>query len=267
MLKALLSLLVLCTGLVAQPLTNCGQQKTVQLQSQVVVNVLPLSGNDRWYVCAVYVSSTPSATLDNGLHTYTYTIYYGFNGSQCIGAGNLGGRFPMFSFSGYPGVPITYTSQINNYLPVGAALCVGVNNYIDNGSVQVFYGSPNTPLPSTPPPPPPPSMPTPGNQIFLSGTVRYPDGTLFNGSVILTLTRSTITLSGTCGPVQVLVFRPITLRIVNGVMQSVNLYPTLCMQPPQKYNAQFFDNRGNLLFRAAWAVESNNGIIDVSQLN
>jgi hypothetical protein len=261
-MKLLLSLLLLCLSAIAQPYNNCSANKVMTMTSNTVMQVLPVPAvGDRWYICVISISATiPFVDLS------TRTLFQAEFGStnDCSV-----GTTPMYGFYSYTpnkfiNSSVASYNPVETYLPVGQAFCVLIGGVIATGSVQILYASPNTAIP---PPGPPPPNPTPGNQINVSGTWVYPDGTAFNGSVIITLVRSTVTLLSRCGSAQVLVFRPITLRIVNGVMPSVNLYPTSCLTPAQPYNVQILDTRGTLLNRVTWSVEGNNGIIDVGQLN
>jgi len=64
--------------------------------------------------------------------------------------------------------------------------------------------------------------------ITITGTFKKPDSTALNGRLLVQLTRSTA-LNSCVSPKQVTSFQPITVKIVNGVLQSLQLYATSCL--------------------------------------
>jgi len=102
-------------------------------------------------------------------------------------------------------------------------------------------------------------------QVSVVGTFKYPDGMVFNGTVSISLTKTNVT--NTCStPVQVVTFKTITVKILNGVLQTLSLYPTPCLIPPNPYTVKVVDTNGKLQYNGKWTVP-NSSPVDVTLLD
>ncbi len=102
--------------------------------------------------------------------------------------------------------------------------------------------------------------------VSITGTFKNPDGTNVNGRVSVMLTQSTVT--NTCGTVaQIITFRPVGATIVNGVLGSLTLYSSSCLNPKQLYSVTVSDSTGSILYRGQWTVPFNVASVDVSTLD
>ena len=102
-------------------------------------------------------------------------------------------------------------------------------------------------------------------QVSISGAFRYPDTTGVTGTLKVSLTQSPVTLS--CGSTpQVLTFKAIIVKITNGTLGPLSLYPTVCMSPEQKYVVEVKDSKNLLLYRGYWSVP-NSGSANTANLD
>jgi hypothetical protein len=100
-------------------------------------------------------------------------------------------------------------------------------------------------------------------QVTITGTFYNPDGSTVNGSVAVSLSKSTVT--NTCASSQVLTFSPVRANIVNGVLGSMSLYATACLKPSQKYIVKVYGKNNTLLYQGYWTVP-NTSSADVTEL-
>jgi hypothetical protein len=95
-----------------------------------------------------------------------------------------------------------------------------------------------------------------GQKTLLSGTLNNPDGTGFNGQLILSLAQqSAISSANGCGgPVFVPSTVQVIIKFVNGAMQNPpHIYGSDCTLPyGVPYNVIARDNQGNTDFTAQW---------------
>lgn len=91
---------------------------------------------------------------------------------------------------------------------------------------------------------------------LMSGTLNNPDGTGFNGQLIMSLAQqASIANTGGCGgPVMVPPTVQVIIKFVNGTMQSPpHIYGSDCTLPyGVPYNVVAKDNQGNIDFTAQW---------------
>lgn len=102
-------------------------------------------------------------------------------------------------------------------------------------------------------------------QTAISGTFKYPDGTVLNGRVEISLKRNAV--KNLCSsPVNVVSFQTVKVLVTAGTLGSLSLYATSCLTPQQPYTVKVFDSRNTMLYQASWTVP-NTGSANVVQLD
>ena len=93
----------------------------------------------------------------------------------------------------------------------------------------------------------------------LSGTVKYSDGTNFNGQIIMQLPASAV--RDKCNNNQVITAKSITIPVINGIIQNSNDFvPLDCTDPPTPYDVAYKDKFGSIIFQDRWWVGPPSGI-------
>lgn len=92
--------------------------------------------------------------------------------------------------------------------------------------------------------------------VNLTGTLQNVDGTPFNGTLYISLARSTVV--NTCvTPVQIVPFQAITVAVVNGTVATTPIITTDCIQPRIPYDVQLRDVANNVVWSDNWYIPSN----------
>ena len=98
----------------------------------------------------------------------------------------------------------------------------------------------------------------------VTGTIKTPTGSTVTGYILISLPRSTV--HTTCTPhVQVVVVKTVKVLITDGIMAAVELYPTSCLSPSNKYVVEVYDDAAGLIYATKWTVP-NQSTADVTQL-
>lgn len=105
--------------------------------------------------------------------------------------------------------------------------------------------------------------------VGIAGTFKYPDGTLFNGSLQIQMAKSGV--RDTCSSNKLVPTTPTTIPIVNGVVQgsSASFATSDCLNPFSAYYIQVFDSKRQLVLRDNWLIGSTNSggtLMEVSYL-
>jgi hypothetical protein len=102
----------------------------------------------------------------------------------------------------------------------------------------------------------------PGTKVLtsLSGTIRKPDGTPFNGRMQVSSSRPSAT--NTCGTTaQNVSLTSVTVNITNGVLAPTQFYATPCLNPAVTYTVRVTDTTNVLMYQGQWCVPYTDGAI------
>jgi hypothetical protein len=92
--------------------------------------------------------------------------------------------------------------------------------------------------------------------VNLTGTLQNVDGTPFNGTLYISLARSTVV--NTCvTPVQIVPFQPITIAVTNGTVATTPIFTTDCIQPRIPYDVQLRDLAKTVVWEDNWYIPAN----------
>lgn len=93
----------------------------------------------------------------------------------------------------------------------------------------------------------------------LSGTVKYTDGTNFNGQIVLQLPSAAV--RDKCNQNQIITAKSIIIPVINGIIQNSNDFvPLDCTDPPTPYDVAYKDKYGSVIFQDRWWVGPPSGI-------
>ena len=112
--------------------------------------------------------------------------------------------------------------------------------------------------------------------VTVSGTFKNPDGTTLTGKAVVSLPRSTVTNTCTT-PNQIVSFRQVTVAITNGVLGTLQLYPSSCLSPAQPctvnhqltkgcYTVEIMNGLNQVMYRSSWVVPGSSANVTAVDL-